>query len=92
LGHIALEQIQFAAPARNLSDDCRCASNPCVRLAITAIGVILGNLNGPHVDVTVADGKVWNTGDIYGASTLATLFTMVFISVQAGIGLYRTEE
>jgi putative membrane protein len=65
---------------------------PILMYAITAFGVILGNLAGPHVDVTVANGKVWNTGDIYGASTLATLFTMIFISLLASISLYRTDS
>jgi len=64
---------------------------PIVVYAITALGIILGNLSGPHVAVTVANGRVWNTGDIYGASTVVTLFTMVFISLLAGIGLYQRE-
>jgi putative membrane protein len=65
---------------------------PILMYAITAFGIILGNLAGPHLDVTVANGKVWNTGDIYGASTLATLFTMIFISLLASISLYRTDS
>lgn len=50
------------------------------------------NSNGVAADVTLFNGKVWNTGDIYGASTLVTLFTMVFIGMLALITLYSRQE
>ena len=78
--------IQRSAPGR------RYWLQPVLMYAITAIGVVLANLNGPKLDVTVANGKVWNTGDIYGASTLATIFTMGFISLLALITLYATNS
>ena len=65
---------------------------PVLVYVMVAIGVILANLAGPKVDVGVANGKVWNTGDIYGASTLVTLFTMVFIALLALMVLYQAPE
>jgi putative membrane protein len=65
---------------------------PVLIYITVAIGIILANVNGKSVDVTVEGGKIWNSGDIYGASTLATVFTMVFISLLASIALYQHSD
>ena len=57
-----------------------------------AIGVILNNLMGKSVDITLANGKVRNSGDIWSASSLTTLFTMLFISLLALVILYDSRD
>ena len=65
---------------------------PVLLYLAIAVGVILANLGGAHVDVTLDNGKVWNSGDIYGASTLVTIFTMVFLSLLALVNLHQASD
>jgi len=65
---------------------------PVLLYLLVALGVIFANSRGPKFDVAVANGKVWNTGDIFGASTLATVFTMGFISLLALLILSQKTE
>ncbi|HUI83485.1 MAG TPA: carotenoid biosynthesis protein [Candidatus Binatia bacterium] len=65
---------------------------PVLLYLVIAVGVVLTNIRGASADVTVSSGKVWNTGDIYGASTLVTIFTMVFISLLALASLYGNRD
>lgn len=55
------------------------------------MAAIVNNLRGVNVNVTVADGTVWNTGKIYAALNLVTIFTMVFISLLALVILYQDQ-
>jgi len=55
---------------------------------VIAVSAIVTDLRGPVMNITVADGRVWNTGDIYPALALATLFTMLFITLLALVILY----
>ena len=61
---------------------------PILVYLTVAVGVIFDNLRGKSVEITLANGKVWNSGDIWGALTLATLFTMLPISLLALVTLY----
>ena len=65
---------------------------PLLVYLTVAVGVILANFSGKSVDVTVGSGKVWNSGDIYGASTLATLFTMIFISLLGLVAWHQSSR
>ena len=65
---------------------------PVLLYLVIAAGVILVDVNGASANITLANGKVWNSGDIYGASTLVTIFTMVFISLLAVVNLYQKRE
>ena len=65
---------------------------PVLLYFVIAIGIILTNVKGTSVDVVLANGKVWNAGDIYGASILVTLFTMVFISLLASLSWYQEQS
>jgi hypothetical protein len=65
---------------------------PILIYLTVAVGDVLDNLRGKSVDVTLVNGRVWNSGDIWGALNLATLFTMVFISLLALVTLYGSGE
>ena len=56
---------------------------PVLMYLAVAVGILLANRVGRSVNVTLLNGKVWNSGDIYGASTLVTIFTMIFIGMLA---------
>lgn len=51
-------------------------------LAVALAGVYR-NLRGHDVVVTLANGDTWRSADLYGAMTIATLFTMGFVVVLA---------
>ena len=65
---------------------------PVLVYMAVAIGVILSNLGGKSADIILENGKVWNSGDIWGASSLTTLFTMIFISLLALVTLYGSPD
>ncbi len=53
--------------------------------AVVALGGIFRNLTGRAVEVTLPNGDMWRSNDIYAAMTLTTLFTMIFCAVLAAI-------
>ncbi len=57
-----------------------------------ALSIILADAAGQSVDITLANGKTWNSGDIYGASALVTVFTMGFTSSLAFVALFHRDE
>ena len=50
---------------------------------------IYRNMNGKSIIITLQNGDVWQSDQIYSAMTLTTLFTMVFISMFAIIQLNK---
>jgi Carotenoid biosynthesis protein len=55
----------------------------CALFAVTALDYPASYLGQPRVSVTDATGKVWQTADIYGTASIASLFTVLFVAVAA---------
>jgi putative membrane protein len=53
--------------------------------AVVALGGIYRNGAGRAVEITLANGDTWQSGDIYASMTLTTVFTMLFCAVLAAI-------
>lgn len=54
-----------------------------VMYAVVALGGVYRNLHGWAYEITLANGDKWQSGDIYAAMTLTTVFTMIFCAVLA---------
>jgi putative membrane protein len=53
--------------------------------AVVALGGIFRNLTGSAIEVTLPNGDMWQSSDIYAAMTLTTLFTMIFCALLAAV-------
>lgn len=53
--------------------------------AVVALGGIFRNAAGRAVEITLANGDTWQSGDIYASMTLTTVFTMIFCAVLAAV-------
>ena len=57
--------------------------------AVVALGGIFRNSTGRAVEITLANGDTWQSGDIYASMTLTTVFTMIFC---AGLAAVRAND